>query len=587
METHADRLRSKYMAWVHELGESRIGGKRLIDRLALGDGSSYWWMTLLVEQNPWKSPSIGDAIRLLALEEVVAQHGSTRLTFVSADRRLHKVLERFSLDLGLAYEWDRIPGQAQAAKGVKGIYRALPQAVQAVLSIARQLRGRWPLGRADKSGWFGGDAAVFFCSYFLHLDREAFAAGRFHSHQWENLPTLLHNRGYRANWLQHYLESSAVPGVDAAKELVRRFNLRRDEQGFHSFVDAYLSWRVVLRASARWFRLVALSSRLGAIRHAFRPAGSRFSMWPLLRGDWFASMRGPVAISNLLWIELFDEALRDLPHQPQGLFLCENHEWERAMILAWRKHGHGRLIGVVHSTVRFWDLRYFTDPRTVRASDRHALPQADFIALNGKAAVDAYLGVDFPQEAIVECEALRYLHLNELPAGRAIGSDRKNATRVLVLGDSEPRSTRSMLRLLEAAAPGIPAPVSYTVKPHPAVAVDATDYPSLNLEVVTAHLREIMQDFDIAYSANTTSAAVDAYFAGLPVVVMLDATELNYSPLRGRSGVQFVSTPAELAAALRPAPAAAQASPDRRDFFFLDPELPRWKSLFAHAGVPG
>ena len=542
-------------------------------------------MTLLVEQNPWKSPAIGDAIRLLALEEIVAGHGASGLRLVSADRRLHKVLERFSLDLGLAYEWVRIPGQDSTAKGARGIYHALPQAVQAVLSLARHLRGRWPLRRADKSGWFGGDAAVFFCSYFLHLDRDAIAGGRFYSHQWEGLPKLLHDRGFRANWLQHYLESSAVPDVDVAKGLVRRVNLRRDEQGFHSFVDAYLSWGVVLRASASWLRLTALSFGLGEIKQAFRPAGSGFSLWSVLRGDWYASMRGPVAISNLLWIELFDEALRDLPHQPQGLFLCENHEWERAMIVAWRRHGHGRLIGVVHSTVRFWDLRYFTDPRTIRAPDRHALPQADLIALNGKAAVDAYLGVDFPQESIVECEALRYLHLNDLPAVRGNVDARGNATRVLILGDAESLSTTAMLRLLEAAAPGIPAQVHYTVKPHPAVAIDAADYPSLNLEVVTAHLREIMRDFDIAYSANTTSAAVDAYFAGMPVVVMLDATELNYSPLRGRCGVRFVSTPGELAAALRPAP--VQASPDREAFFFLDPELPRWKALFSRAGVPG
>lgn len=573
------------MAWVHELGESRIGGGRLIDHLVLHDGSSYWWMTLFVEQNPWKSPSIGGAIRLLALEEIVARHMPSRLRLVSANRGLNKILERFSVDLGLAYEWDRLPGRVSAAKKARDIYRSLPHAAQAVLSVARNLRGRWPLRRTDKSGWFGGDAAVFFCSYFLHLDREAFAAGRFHSHQWEDLPKLLHDRGFRTNWLQHYLESSAVPGVDAAKDLVRRFNLRRDEQGFHAFVDAYLSWEVVLRAASGWFRLIALSFRLGAIKQAFRPAGSGFSFWPLLSGDWYASMRGPVAISNLLWIELFDAAMRDLPHQPQGLFLCENHEWERAMIRAWRRHGHGRLIGVVHSTVRFWDLRYFTDPRTVRASGRHALPQADLIALNGKAAVDAYLGVDFPRESIVECEALRYLHLNELPAVRATGRVPGNATRVLVLGDAESLSTTAMLRLLEAAAKGIPAPVNYTLKPHPAVAVDAADYPSLELEVVTAHLREIMHDFDIAYSANTTSAAVDAYFAGMPVVVMLDATELNYSPLRGRRGVQFVSTPRELAAALHPAPGAAQASPDRKDFFFLDPELPRWKAMFAPVGV--
>src|SRR3990172_7308266 len=119
-------------------------------------------------------------------------------------------------------------------------------------------------------------------------------------------------------------------------------------------------------------------------------------------------MQGPVAISNLLWIELFDVALRDLPHQKKGLYLCENQAWERAFIHAWRKYSHGQLIAVAHSTVRFWDLRYFTDPRTIRSSDKNSMPQPDLIALNGKAAIDAYRSMDFPQTAFAECEALRY-----------------------------------------------------------------------------------------------------------------------------------------------------------------------------------
>ncbi len=51
VEKHSNRLRDKYLAWIHDLGESQISGKRLIDHLALEEGLSYWWMTLLVEKS--------------------------------------------------------------------------------------------------------------------------------------------------------------------------------------------------------------------------------------------------------------------------------------------------------------------------------------------------------------------------------------------------------------------------------------------------------------------------------------------------------------------------------------------------------
>jgi hypothetical protein len=40
VETHGDRLRAKYLALIHEVGERRIDGKRIIDHLALEDGLS-------------------------------------------------------------------------------------------------------------------------------------------------------------------------------------------------------------------------------------------------------------------------------------------------------------------------------------------------------------------------------------------------------------------------------------------------------------------------------------------------------------------------------------------------------------------
>jgi surface carbohydrate biosynthesis protein (TIGR04326 family) len=95
-----------------------------------------------------------------------------------------------------------------------------------------------------------------------------------------------------------------------------------------------------------------------------------------------------------------------------------------------------------------------------------------------------------------------------------------------------------------------------------------------------------LPDFDIAVAANCTSAAVDAFVAGLPVIIALDGDGLNLSPLRGQQGAHFVSTGAELAGALRTAGLGASiSSPDRAEFFFLNPDLPRWKRLLA-VGAP-
>jgi len=136
-----------------------------------------------------------------------------------------------------------------------------------------------------------------------------------------------------------------------------------------------------------------------------------------------------------------------------------------------------------------------------------------------------------------------------------------------------------MLKLLEAASGKLPLDATYTVKPHPYLMIDPAQFESLRLNVTTEPLEKILPDFAVAYSANMTSAALDAYLAGLEVIVMLDDTQLNLSPLRGQSGVTFVSTPEELAAALDRAHGHPETKVNNKEFFFLDPALPRWSRL--------
>ena len=581
VEAHSERLRGKYLSWIHELGEQAIEGTRLIDALIVEEGFSYWWMTLLVEKSLWKSPSITDAIRVLALEEIVEQRTPGTVLLVSANRQLHQVILELCRTLGIPYRWEKGVDRRTGRLSLRAVFGRLPMPLQALIGIGPYVWARWALRHARSAGWFGGDRSVFFCSYLFNFDLEQSREGRFRSRYWGTLHALLKRTDLHANWLQLYLPHAAVPTAKAALDYIRRFNESGTGEEFHALPDAYLSWPIVASVLKRWFRLNSTYRRLRNIKGAFQPKSSRISLWPLLQRDWEASMRGSVAVINLLWIERFDQALRDAPRQDKGFYLCENQGWERAFIHAWRKHGHGELTAVPHSTVRFWDLRYFADPRTVQSFGAARLPQPDRVALNGPAAIEAYLDAGFPKETIRECEALRFAHANAAYEPNRPGLSDGETLRLLILTDYLPTSTTSMLQLLEAARGNMHLDETYTVKPHPHFMIDPAHFRGLHLSVTTEPLEKVLPKFEVAYSANMTAAALDAYLAGLEVIVMLDETQLNLSPLRGHPGVTFVSTPRELAAALDRAHERPETKARNMDFFFLDPALPRWSRLLS------
>ena len=191
VEAHSERLRGKYLSWIHELGEHEIEGTRLIDVLMLEDGFSYWWMTLLVEKSLWKSPSITDAIRVLALEEIVVQRAPSEVLLVSANRKLHEVILELCRTLGIQYRWEEAVDRRPRRLSLRAVFIRLPMPIQALISTIRYVWTRWPLRGARSSGWFGGERSVFFCSYFFNIDSEQSKEGRFRSRYWGNLHAVL------------------------------------------------------------------------------------------------------------------------------------------------------------------------------------------------------------------------------------------------------------------------------------------------------------------------------------------------------------------------------------------------------------
>jgi surface carbohydrate biosynthesis protein (TIGR04326 family) len=92
-------------------------------------------------------------------------------------------------------------------------------------------------------------------------------------------------------------------------------------------------------------------------------------------------------------------------------------------------------------------------------------------------------------------------------------------------------------------------------------------------------ISKLLDECDVAYSSAVTSAAVDAYCTGVPVVSVLDPNILNQSPLRGYEGVLFASTSDELAAALVFAASNYNVQDNQQVLFTIDYQLPRWRKL--------
>jgi surface carbohydrate biosynthesis protein (TIGR04326 family) len=574
VEEQADTLRVRYLSWIYELGEKHIEGKRLVDHLKLRPGFSYWWMTLIAEKNnAYKSFQIVDVLKLLVLEELVVTRSVAKIILVSGNKPLAQTFRLWCKNTGLSFDWQPLQESRETTSIIRRLYSSLPLPLQTVIALVRYIRQHWPLKQQNAAA----GTEMTFVDYLIHLDQKALTNGRFASNFWTDLVGTLDRSGEKVNWLHRYVQHEAVSSARQARDLIVRFNQSATERQFHTCLDRALGFSVVLAALIDCSRLIWMSLRLNKINRQFCPTESKLDLWPLFRQDWRNSMLGPTAILNCLELNLFERTISRLPHQKLCVYLQENQVWEMALIYAWRAAGHGRLIGVPHSTVRFWDLRFFYDPRSYQRTGKNDVPLPDKMALNGPATMKAYRKGGYPENQMVEVEALRYLSLGNQSPARGKTEGNAGILRVLVLGDYLIATTQQQMQWMEAAAQGLPADTRYVVKPHPFCAIKSSDCPSLQMEITNAPLAELIADCDVVFTSNITSAAVDAYCAGLPVVTVLDGNSFNMSPLRGLMGVMYVTNHTELVAALLTARDCARVMPE--PYFCLDKGLPRWRKL--------
>ena len=576
VEEQADTLRMRYLAWIHELGETRIDGKRLTDCLELRPGFSYWWMTLLVEKSYGKTTRLYDAVRLFALEDLTQLGHSRRITLASSDQALATTFKMWCRNANMDFEWRRSEQSDSQIPLKNRIFLLLPYMAQSAIWLLRYVWQRWPLRHTHKSLDASPKAEVTFVDYFAHLNSGALTTGRFASNYWTELIGIIAQAKTRVNWLHLYVQHEAVSTTKQARDLIAQFNQAGAESEFHASLDGVLSFSLISAVLRDYATLAWRSWQLNRIDYLFHPARSNLDFRPLFKHDWLNSIRGPTAIWNCLALNLFEKILSQLPRQKLGIYLQENQGWEMAFIHAWKAAGHGRLIGVPHTAVRYWDLRYFYDPRGYLRRTKSDLPMPDQVALNGPIALKAYRDGGYPEDPIIEVEALRYSYLKARDYKKT-KEENSPSLKILICGDILPAINQQMMQWLEVAATALPSSTRYTIKPHPVCTIKASDYPSLTLHMTNAPLGELVADCDVAYTSNISSAAVDAYCSAIPVVQVLDGNTFNMSPLRGLKGVIYVTNPEELAVALRSTQQniAVPAEP----YFCLDNALPRWRGL--------
>jgi len=539
-----------------------------------------WWMTGIAEKcNIDRSPHVNQAILLLAFADWMRGRKEKGIRLVTDDLFLANCLVAWGQDRGISCVREKVPlpGLRKGGSGVSGFQLFRP--LRALSFLARRVWARKALRGVGLPEWRSSQGSLTFVTYLFNHAGAGRREGFLQSPYWGELPRVLQKKRIKSNWLHLYLEDSHLPSAKDAARVLGSFKKHGSGIQTHATLDSFISMAVLWRTMRDWWCLQRTSR--GFSREACFPKTEGFDFWPLFREEWRESLAGPPAISNLLSLNLFEAALQSLPRQKLGVYLQENLGWEMAMLTAWRQSGHGRIIGFPHSTVRFWDLRYFHDSGDFDQQLSHSRPKPDLVATNGPPNKKILRQGGYPAKELVEVEALRYPpKIKKL----AISREKKlkgisAGPKIVILGDYAKTHTHNQMELLHTVADRIPHGATIVAKPHPACPIRTRDYPNLSFSLSSWPLGRLFTWADVVYASSTTSSALDAISCGVPVIVPMGNSSPNLSPIRGIAKKCFVQDGDQLAKVLSKYKGIKKAALKTKTLFYLNPGLKKWKRL--------
>ena len=578
VEKNSDYLRTKYLEWIYKIGNTRVNCKTIIDILKVRDNFSAWWMSLISEKSNFaKSDYIDEIIKLILLDELVKSNCISKLIIYSYNNKLINVLRKYCKRKEIIFKAEKFNLNKKIIEQnfLKKSFYLLPHSFRGLSWLIYKILYTRPLQGVGIENWKKMNKKFIFISYLFNM--KGSDCNRFlNSSYWGNLPKILIKDKKKTTWIHLFVKDKLIKDPSEASILINKLNANNIEQN-HLTLFSFINIHVIRNVLFDWIKL-NISHRKINYKRNFPMLGD-FDLRSYYKNDFIDSFVGNTAIDNLLMLNLFEEAFSEIDKECTLTYLLENQGWEMSMLGVCNSKNLNRIIGFSHASTRYWDLRNFYDKREYLNDSILKLPQPDYLAVNSNYAYESFLKMDYPLERIKKVESLRHLYLNNLIKNKKQIIKTSQPTTVLILGDYLAKNTYYQLDLLNNLPSRLVKKINFIYKPHPACNLDIRVFKKLNINQINTEIFKLLPKAHIAYCSSSTSACIDSYSYGLPVIIPLDPKSLNTSPLKDFQFVSFIKNTHDLENAIINFSSQNKDSVKQRCIFNLSPNLKDWRNL--------
>ncbi len=471
---------------------------------------SFWSINSLVDNNNiYDETFINEFIKFKQLKKIIIKNQITNIIFHTNNNELIKKLQVFEKEIkvkiNVVKKKNFSINKSYIKKIIHPVFLAFPIFLLFLFKRLKYFKKTENQKKIREN---------LFINYF---NEPSISNGNFYSEYWGNLDTLLENNKINRTWLH-----IAVPQKkNNSFELIKRLNTNPLSE--HIMLDSLFNFRIFFKLMFSWLKVIFNTNKIN--KELKKNLGNKF-LYLFFKNNFHENIFGYKFFINLYYFNLLKLFIKNESKLKSCFYLFENQSWERSLIYNLNQNLNKiKKFGVIHSSVRFWDLRYVKMQNLYNHINLKKFLHEKIIV--SSEIFKLILTENNYQDEIILAETLRYQDI--LKFNKEIYLI-KNKNEIIILGDYSININKKMEECVEYLLNINKFKV--ICKPHPLNDFSKKLYKKYKIIKSSEKISDLSKKFNNFIVPNTSTVGLELYLMGKNVITVLDNNLINYSPLK-------------------------------------------------------
>tara|TARA_B110000858_G_scaffold196050_1_gene253890 strand:+ start:27 stop:1877 length:1851 start_codon:yes stop_codon:yes gene_type:complete len=569
LDENKEKIREDLLELSHECSIYNINNKSILEHLEIDSDFSYWWFTTLGQLEPFANgKSIYDLMKSLCLSDILKKNMNYQIYLNVKNKKnffiINQVLHHYKIvNISKSFLFSSI----------LEYFNKLPDILIFLVGL---LKFTWLSIKKinfnfQKKSEVIKEKEIHMFDILAHYK---VVSNIFKSGYWSDLKEYLDQKDLNVEWNHIYFKSSKNLKLSNMINLCSKYD-KKINSNSHIIIDGNISLKDYLKIVKKVFILlikykIIIKKNSNNIFNIDKNE-NKWNYFNVIESEFQKSIIGLRSFINIYFFILMENKISKIKNKPICVFIQENQPWEYSLSYFWKKYVNNKIVGVPHTTIPYFDFRYFFHKKTFGLwGYQPCLPEV--MAINGSDMQLKLNEFNFIPSKLFKVEALRYNYLNSFNVeNKKINKIKK----MLIIGDLVKDITLKHIEFIQKWYYEYKPNIDILFRPHPAAIVsDYKEYSFIKLS--NESLLEDINNCDLFCVNNTTSAAADIYAMGLPLITYNDLDQINFSPISNNVAHRIVS---DIESFNQCFETILNIEIIPKNYFDLNSNIPAWKSL--------